>query len=248
MIRAIIVDDEELARDVIKEFLINYPSIQVVGECDNGQDAILTIDSEKPDLVFLDIQMPELNGFEVLEHLDHIPVVVFSTAYDQYAIRAFEVNAVDYLLKPYSPERFAKAISRVEALMVDRSRSNRQILSLLKELRRINASTDRLLIKDSHRIRVINTDDIDWLEAQGDYVGVHIGDKTHLVQQRLKDLRTRLNPEQFVRIHRSSIVNFDRIEEMQSLGDGRYKVILKDGTELVLSRSAAKNLSSKLIR
>lgn len=248
MIRAIIVDDEELARDVIKKFLVDYPAIKVVAECDNGRDAVLLIEREKPDLIFLDIQMPELNGFEVLEHLDHIPAVVFSTAYDEYAIRAFEVNAVDYLLKPYSPDRFAKAVSRVEELVADRGRSTEQILSLLKEFRRGRTYSDRLLIKDRHRIVVVNADDIDWLEAQGDYVGVHVGEKTYLVQQRLKDLCARLNPEQFVRIHRSTVVNFDRIKEMRSLGDGRYKVILVDGTQLVLSRSAAKSLSSRLIR
>ncbi|MFQ5633451.1 MAG: LytR/AlgR family response regulator transcription factor, partial [bacterium] len=206
-IRAIIVDDEELARQMIKEYLAEFPMVEVVAECESGKSAVKTINALQPDLIFLDIQMPELTGFGVLQKLEHIPIIIFSTAFDKYALQAFEVNAVDYLLKPYDRERFKQAFNRA----LDRIRNNQpateQLLALLKHLQSNQSETERFWIKENGSLKPIDLDAIDWIEAMDDYACLHVGREKHLVSQTMQALEARLDAKKFMRIHRSTIVN-----------------------------------------
>ncbi len=240
-ITTLIVDDEPLARKGIKRLLDLDPDIQVVGECGDGMDAIEGIRTKKPDLMFLDIQMPEKNGFEVLESLDapEIPIVIFVTAYDQHALKAFEVHALDYLLKPFDDERFNEALVRAKKELAKREEIgiNDRLIDLLNERMLSHPRLDRVMIKAGGRISFLRAEEIDWIEAEGDYVCLHTQGKKHLLRERISELEQRLEPEKFVRIHRSTIVNIDRIKEMQPLFYGEYAVILHDGTRLTLSRS-----------
>ncbi|MCG8607603.1 LytTR family DNA-binding domain-containing protein [bacterium] len=246
-IKSILVDDEDLARQMIKEYLGSHPNIEVIAECSSGKQAVKKINELQPDLVFLDIQMPELSGFEVLQKLRTTPFIIFSTAYDQYALRAFEVNATDYLLKPYDRRRFGEAINRVLERMQNRENPAEKILSLLNTLQSDLVDAERLWIKDSGTVKPIKYEDIDWIEAMDDYVCLHVGKETHLIHQTMRDLEARLDQKHFMRIHRSTIVNLDRIKELRPLGDGSYKVILRDETSLVLSRSQAKRVKELIL-
>ena len=234
-IRVLIVDDEALARERVRTLLAAAPGVTIVGECSGGRDAVETILQTLPDLVFLDVQMPDLDGFQVLESLDNLPAVVFVTAYDEYALRAFEVHALDYLLKPIEPERFARTLARVRESLGDSS--DRRLRDLLDA-----RPTDRLVIRTRGKISFLKPSEIDWIEADGKHAKLHAGKETHVVRQQLQRLESRLAPHGFVRVHRSAIVNVDRIKELEPWFHGEYVVILKDGTKLTSSAAHSEAL------
>ena len=250
LIRVLIVDDESLAREMLREMLQSDRQVVIVGESANGREAVDAIQTHSPDLIFLDVQMPEMDGFEVLEALGKgpIPHVVFVTAYDQYAVRAFEVHALDYLLKPFDQERFDISWQRVRAQVLrDRNGGvDQRILALLEELKAGSKYLERLVIKAGGRIYFLETNEIDWIEAEGNYVSVHSGKKSHLLRETISSLESQLDPKKFVRIHRSSIVRIDRIQELQPWFHGEYRVILNNGTQLTLSRNYRDKLHEAL--
>ena len=241
-IKAIIVDDEKLGRDIIKEYLGDHPQIDVVAECRDAHEAFQAIATYQPDLIFLDIQMPEINGFELLEMLDEHPRVIFSTAYDQYAIKAFEVNAVDYLLKPYDAERFNLAVDRAIQNIQSSQKQDETIHQLLKTIQTSHQFLERLLIKQAGRIVIISCKEIFIIKALDDYAEICTAKASYLIQQPLNHLEERLNPDQFVRVHRSYIVNIDAIRDLVAWSQGRYKLFLKDGKEIFVSRTGYKKL------
>lgn len=243
-IRALIVDDEPLALELLREMLAPHRSIAVIGERRSGTDAVEAIAALAPDLVFLDVQMPEMTGFEVVEAVGpaRMPAVVFVTAYDRYAVKAFEVHALDYLLKPFDEERLDRAIRRVEGAL-DRARPDPlgdRLAALLAELgARVperRERPERLVIQDAGRAVFVPLDAIDWIEAAGKYVIVHAGAATHTLRESIGALEAELDPRRFARIHRSTIVRVDRIREVRTLFGGEYEVVLRDGTELGSSR------------
>jgi two-component system LytT family response regulator len=250
IIRVLIVDDEPLARGVLREMLQSDPEVAIVGECANGKEAVQALQESAPDLLFLDIQMPEMGGFEVLDALQGrpIPHLVFVTAYDQYAVRAFEVHALDYILKPFDRERFEASWQRAKAQVL-RERNGgveQRILSLLEDLKAGTKYLERLVIKSSGRIYFLETNDIDWIQAEGNYVSVHTGKKAHLLRETISSLESQLDPKKFLRIHRSAIVRIDRIKELQPWFHGEYHIVLQDGTELTLSRNYRDRLQEAL--
>jgi two-component system LytT family response regulator len=243
-IRTIIVDDEPPARRNLRALLKGAEDIELVKECGNGRDAVREIRALEPDLVFLDVQMPELDGFEVLENLagQPLPVIIFVTAYDQYALKAFEVSALDYLLKPFDDARFHKALAqaRRQIEQQDASELGRKLMTLLgtREMRAdAPRYLTRLMVKTAGRVIFIRTEEIDWVEAYDNYLRLHVAGRAHLLRQTMNELEAALNPEQFARIHRSTIVNLDRVKELHSHFNGEHLVILHDGTELKLSRN-----------
>lgn len=240
-ITALIVDDEPLAREKIRRLLRNENDFEIVGEAVSGEEAVEMIEAEKPDLIFLDIQMPEMNGFEVLNSIKNgaMPAVIFVTAYDKYAIRAFEVHALDYLLKPFDYDRLKSAINRVRELLETKSYGeiDEKLISLLSDLKAEKEYPQRLVLKTAGRVYFIKTSDIDWIEAAGNYVKLHIGKDAHLLRETMNNTEAKLDPEKFLRIHRSSLVNIDSIKELNPLFNGDYLVILQDKTELTLSRN-----------
>ena len=254
-IRTLIVDDEPLARRNLRVLLEKDPQIEIIEECRNGREAVKAINTLSPDLIFLDIQMPEMDGFDVLEHVgpEHIQAIIFVTAFDQYALKAFDVHALDYLLKPFDDERFAHALKRAKAQIAahEINRLSKRLLALLEE-RESERKVDRkgyltrLMIKDAGRMTLLKVDDIDFIEADGNYAKLHTGRKTHLLREKMNDLEGRLDPAKFVRIHRSVIVNLDRIKEMHPHFNGDYIVVLQDGRQLRLSRSRRENLEARL--
>jgi two-component system LytT family response regulator len=240
-IRTLIVDDEHLARERLRKLLEEEADIEVAGECANGREALDAIKKEAPDLVFLDVQMPELDGFGVLSKLagDKLPAVVFVTAHDKFALQAFEVHALDYLLKPFDRTRFQKALRRaLDHIKRDQAGELKERLSaLLGNIQSDSKYPGRLAVKSSGRVLFLKTDDIDWIEAADNYVSLHIGNESHLHRETMSALEDRLPPNKFLRISRSTIVNVDRIKELQPLFHGEYAVILRNGTRLTLSRS-----------
>lgn len=228
-IRALIVDDEALARERVRSLLAGT-DVTVIEECSGGRDAVDAILEHRPDLVFLDVQMPDLDGFEVLDAVasEWLPAVIFVTAYDEYAIKAFDVHAIDYLLKPIEPERFSKALARA---------TKRGLLNLL-DARPI----DRLVIRARGKVSFLKPSEIDWIEADGKHVHLHAGRETHVVRHTLTGLEQRLAAHGFVRVHRSAIVNVDRIKELEPWFHGEYVVILKDGTKLTSSAAHSQAL------
>lgn len=249
-VRTLIVDDMPLARERIKRYLKADPNIEIVGEAGDGREALREVARLAPDLIFLDIQMPELDGFAVLEQLDpsRMPAVIFVTAYDQFAIRAFEVHALDYLLKPFSRERLNGAVAHAKEQIGRRAGEglDQRLRALLEDVRGGPKYIKRLAIKSSGRVIFLVTDEIDWVESAGNYVSITCGREKHLLRERMSQLEARLNPEKFVRIHRSTIVNIDRIKEMHPLFNGDQRIILRDGTELTLSRTYRDRLFSLL--
>ena len=249
-IRVLLVDDEPLAREMLREMLENEPDAVIVGESVNGREAMEAIREHQPDLLFLDVQMPELGGFELLEALgkEQLPYVIFVTAYDQYAVRAFEVHALDYLLKPFDRDRFEISWQRAKAQMMrDRNGgADQRILALLEELKAGPKYLERLVIKAAGRIYFLETNEIDWIGAEGNYVSVHTGKKSHLLRETISSLESQLDPKKFVRIHRSSIVRIDRIQELQPWFHGEFRIILQDGTQLTLSRNYRDKLQDAL--
>lgn len=242
-LKVLIVDDEPLARALVGNLLKDQPEFIVVGECGNGKDAVSAIRKQTPDIVFLDVQMPEMDGLAVLEEVGeaNLPAVIFVTAYDQYAIRAFDFHAVDYLLKPFSRDRFTKALTRAQESLAQRGEDENiirsQMTSLLETHKTKPAHFNRLFLKDRGRIVVLEPELIDWLEADDKYVHVHTAEKSFLVRRTLSALESELDPENFTRIHRSSIVNVSRIKEMHPMFNGEYAVVLSGGKKLTLSRS-----------
>jgi two-component system, LytTR family, response regulator len=249
-LRAVIADDEPLARERIRALLEGEPDVQVVRECRDGLETVAAIREEHPDLVFLDVQMPELDGFGVIETIgvENAPVVVFVTAFDEYALQAFEVNAVDYLMKPFDRERFRKALSRARS-QVDREKGgelDRRLRALIQELKAPHAYLERVVIKASGRIFFLKTEEIDWIEAAGNYVRLYAGRESHLLRETMNSLEQKLDPNRFIRIHRSTIVRIDRIAELQPLFHGDYLVVLQGGKRLTLSRGYRERLSAIL--
>ena len=246
MIRVLIVDDEPLARRGIRARLAAADDIEVVGECAGGREAIRVIRELGPDLVFLDVQMPGVDGFGVIEAVGgaEMPVVVFVTAYDQHAIHAFEAQALDYLLKPIDDERFERALERARRRIGEHRESalGRRLAAVLAEPRALAApqrrerSASRFLVKKGGKVIVVATEEVDWIEAAGDYVRLHVGRETHLLRETMSAMEEHLDPHRFVRIHRSTIVNVERIRELLPHFNREYLVVLRDGTELKLSR------------
>jgi two-component system LytT family response regulator len=271
-VRALIVDDEPLACERIRNLLAEDPEMEVVGHAD-GHGALRAIRELAPDLLFLDVKMPGLDGFGVLKSLDseaseageggadagRLPVVIFVTAFDRYALRAFEARALDYLVKPFDRERFEKAVQRAKAEIRngrngDQSRVAyardfayaRQLFDLLGDLKPPANYLERLVVKENGRIFLIRPGEIDWIEAEGNYVRIHSGKTTHLLRETLSNLEARLHPAQFVRIHRSTIINIDRVQEMQPWFHGEYRVILPGGVQLTLTKNYKERLQEQL--
>ena len=240
-IRTLIVDDEPLARDRIRRMLRDDAEIEIVGECGNGNDAVKKIRSDRPDLVFLDIQMPVKNGFEVIGSLrpDEAPAVIFVTAYDEYALRAFDVHALDYLLKPFKRERLERAVARArgQIALKHKGELDQRLSSLIADIKQDRKYLDRLVVRSAGRIFFLRTDEIDWIEAAGNYVKLHVGRESHMIRDTMNGIESRLDPDKFVRIHRSTVVNIDRIKELYPMFSGDYAVRLTSGTELTLSRN-----------
>ena len=240
-IRALIADDEALARKFIRRILRDDHDIEIVGECSNGKETVAMIRKHNPDVVFLDVQMPEMDGFAVLESIgvDQLPEIIFTTAYEQYAIRAFDLHALDYLLKPFDQARFKDAIKHAK----ERFRSEHhkdgplQMRALLESIKNTPQYLDRLVIKAGGRITFLSTDEINWIEADDKYVHLHTGKINPMVRQTLSAMETQLDPRKFRRIHRSAIVNVERIKELQPLFSGEHSILLDDGTKLTLSRN-----------
>ena len=240
-IRTLIVDDEQLARERLRQLLQQDPEVDIIGECADGQAAVAAIHAQSPDLIFLDIQMPELDGFGVLEAVraDPPPVIVFVTAHDRFALRAFEVHAVDYLLKPFDRARFQTALKR--AIGQVRNREDNKLKerqsALLADLKPPTAKPlERLAVKSSGRVVFVKVDEIDYVEAAHNYVELHVEKQSHLLRETLNSFEARLSEDKFVRISRSVIVNIERIKELEPLFYGEYRVTLKNGTKLTLSR------------
>ena len=242
-IRAVIVDDEELARKLLVEYLSVHSDIELMAECANGFEAVKAVTELNPDLLFLDIQMPKLNGFEVLDLIDKDLAVIFVTAYDEYALKAFEVNAIDYLLKPFSKERFAEALARAKERIL---KGASQELSTLVESRPKPRPIDRLLIREGSKVHVIPVGKIDFIEAQDDYYFVKTEGKKILKQGTLSALEEDLDPKHFLRIHRSYILNIDRLSKIEPYAKDSRVAILTDGTRLQVSRSGYAKLKEML--
>lgn len=236
-LRALIVDDEDLARQRIRHLLQKEPDVEVVGECAHGVEAVRAIENLAPDLVFLDIQMPELDGFGVVEAVgaDRMPATLFVTAFDQHALRAFEVHALDYLLKPFDPERFSAALDRARRWCATGGRPD--LAGLLEGLRQERPWLDRILVRQGDRHVLLRCSHIQWIEAEDNYVRLHVEGTSFLLRQTMAGILQRLDPAQFRRIHRSAIVNLDFIRELQPWTSGDHLVLMKDGTKLTLSRT-----------
>jgi two-component system LytT family response regulator len=256
-LQALIVDDEPAARAAIRTLLAEDPEVEVVGECGDGRSAVDAIQDLEPDLLFLDVQMPEMDGLTVLRQVEAtgVPAVIFVTAYDQYALQAFDVHAVDYLLKPFDDARFRQALGRAkqQAHQGKLGALSQQLRALLDEVSERAATPGgqylkRLTIKSGGRVTIVPTKDIDWIEAEGDYVKIHAGRAWHLLRETMKHIATQFDPATFVRIHRSTIVNVERIKELQPYFRGEYVVILQDGTKLKLSRGYKEQLEAALGR
>jgi two-component system, LytTR family, response regulator len=251
VLRALVVDDEPLARARMRTLLGDHPEVIIVGECGNGADAIVAIEEHTPDLVFLDIQMPELDGFGVIEAVgpERMPLVIFVTAYDEYAVQAFEVHALDYLLKPVERERFAAALERARVRLAaprgtDSGGARQQLQMLLDSFGSRQRRDVRLAIKVDGRLIFLRTADIDWIEAIDNHAKIHLGAETHVVRDTLTRLENRLPKSRFLRIHRSIIVNTERVRELQPWFQGDYVVILHDGTRHTSGRSYRQRLQA----
>ena len=250
-IRALIVDDEPIARRGIRRHLTSEPDVEVVGECGDGAAAVAAIADLRPDLVLLDVQMPEVGGFDVVEAVgvDRMPAVIFVTAFDQYAVRAFDVHAIDYVLKPIDPQRFALALARArEQLASPRDEASDRIAAALEALGRAapRCYAKRLAIRSDGRVVLVDVREIDRVEAAGNYVEVHTGARALLMRETLANLEARLDPERFVRVSRSAIVNADRIRELHPTFNGDFVVVLRDGTEVAGSRRYRERLDALL--
>jgi two-component system LytT family response regulator len=248
-IRTLVVDDEPIARERVLSLLQQEDDVEVVGECSDGPQAVYAIQHQAPDLVFLDVQMPGVDGFGVIEAVgtERMPTVVFITAYDEYALRAFEVHALDYLLKPFGRDRFRQTLKHARASLERRRAGDlgRRLLALVNDIKPERPKLDRLVVKSGGRVFFLRTDEIDWIEAAGNYVRLHLGEESHLFRETMNRMETRLDARRFVRIHRSRIVNTERIKELQPWFNGEHVVILRNGTRLPLSRGYRDRLQER---
>ena len=249
-IRALVVDDEPLARERVMSLLQLEIDVEVVGECSDGGQAVSAIQEQTPDLVFLDVQMPGCDGFEVIRNIgaDQMPTVIFVTAYDEYALQAFEVHALDYLLKPFGKDRFQETLRHAREA-IERRRAGdlgRRLLALVHDIKPEPQRVERLVVKSGGRVFFLRTEEIDWIEAAGNYVRLHLGTESHLFRETMNRMEARLDGRRFSRIHRSRIVNTERIKEMQPWFNGDSVVILRDGTRLTLSRGYRDKLQQRL--
>lgn len=259
-IRTLIVDDEPLARDAIRILLSDDPEVVIIGECRNGKEAVYAVREQAPDLIFLDVQMPDLDGFQVIEQvgIENMPVTVFVTAFEQHAVRAFDANALDYILKPFDHDRFYAALQRAKNNLHQRKfyEQSQRLLASIGEVTEAGAPEekgkvaqkylDRLVVKSGGRILFLRVEDIDWIEASGDYMTLHVGSTSHLLRETMNDLAAKLDEQRFFRIHRSTIVNVDRVKEIQPFFKGEHIVTLKDGKKLKMSRSYRDKLEALL--
>jgi two-component system LytT family response regulator len=260
-ISALIVDDEPLARRTIRDLLAEQPDIEIIGECSDGFEAVAFMQRTLPDLLFLDVQMPGLDGFETLARIEpaRIPAIVFVTAYDQYALKAFDVHALDYLLKPFNDRRFREAVqqARTQIELKEISKVSQSLLNLLgdrsvlpepaqPQLSRKNSLT-RFMIKTRGRVIFIEASQVDWISADDYFIKLHVDGKTHLLRISMNELEEKLDPKTFMRIHRSTIVNFDRVKELRQTASGEYVVVLKTGLELKISRGRRERLQQLLM-
>jgi two-component system, LytTR family, response regulator len=249
-IRVLIVDDEPIARKGIRRLLDEASDVEIVGECGDGAEAALAIRKQSPDLVFLDVQMPELDGFGMLEKVgvEAGPEIIFVTAYDEYTLRAFDIQALDYLLKPVNPERFHKALGRARARLQNKSyeRMNGRLLALLENQRREERGAARFAVKTPQGVLLVDADDVDLIEAAGNYVSLRAGSQAHLLSETISGMERRLDPRKFLRIHRSRIVNMERIKLLRPLFHGEYEIVLKDGTRLTSGRAYSGRIRERL--
>jgi two-component system LytT family response regulator len=250
--RVLIADDEPLARERLRMLLASEDSLEVIAECQTGSEAIDSITRLQPDLVFLDVQMPGATGFDVIEAIGpaRMPLVVFVTAYDKYALRAFDVHALDYLLKPFDRERFEQTLARARQQIERRSTGDleRRLLELVQDLKGASHKLERFVIKTGGRVFFVRSDEIDWIEAAGNYVKLHVGTDAHLFRETMNAVEAQLDPGTFFRIHRSHIVNIERVKELQPWFNGEYVVFLKNGTRLTLSRGYREKLQERIGR
>jgi two-component system, LytTR family, response regulator len=258
-LRVVVVDDEPLARMGMRDLLARDPEVEVVAQCADGRQAVETIGALRPDLVLLDVQMPEMDGFEVLRQLEpeRMPFIVFVTAFDRFALRAFEVAAVDYLLKPFDDERFALAMGRAKHAVrnAEVGELGRRLVGLLEAGAGASGQpvpaaggglASRLMVKSTGRTVFVRVEEVDWIEADDYYARLHVGEKVHLLRESMASLEARLDPSRFFRVHRSAIVNLDRVREVQFLFRGEHVVILHDGSKLKLTRSRLERLEAML--
>ena len=249
-IRTLIVDDEELGRKRIRKLLSSEPEFEIVGESRDGREAIRAVEKFAPDLVFLDVQMPELGGFDVVAQIapGKMPVIVFVTAYDQFALKAFEAQALDYLLKPFDDERFAQSLQRARTYLNgnDIGDMKKRLARLVDGLPGQGKHLTRVAVKSAGRVLFLKAAEIDWIEAAGNYVNLHVGKESYFLRGRISELEKQFDPEQFFRIHRSTIVNLDRVKELQPLFKGEGIVVLKDGQQLSASRICTQRLQTLL--
>ncbi len=245
-IKVIIVDDEKLARDIVRKYLELHDDLELLGECSNGFEGIKSINEHKPDIIFLDIQMPKITGFEMLELLDHKPEIIFTTAFDQYAIKAFEVNATDYLMKPFSLERFNEALNKVIEKVKTNQLVNRDYSNLISAVNQNKEYLDRIVVKSNQKIVIIATEKINFLEAQDDYVMIHSGLGKHLKKQTMKYYEENLNSNIFFRVHRSYLININDVKQMELFEKDSYKITMNDGAKIPVSRSGYSKIKELL--
>jgi two-component system LytT family response regulator len=243
-IRTLIVDDEPWARSRIASLLATEPDFSLLEPCTGGAEAIRAIVDQKPQVVFLDVRMPDIDGFDVVDAIgvDAMPLVVFATAYEEYALKAFDAGALDYLLKPFDEERFRRAVARLRRELHDPAAATAALGGVMTQLRRSRGFAERLVVNTSGRVVFLKTADIDWLEASGNYVMIHAGREKHLMRDTLRALEERLDPARFVRLHRSSIVNIERLRELLPWSRGEQVAVLRDGTQLTIGRAFRERL------
>lgn len=240
-LRVLIVDDEPRARHLLRRLIETDPALEIVGECANGYEAIELVHSTRPDLMFLDVQMPELNGFDVLDRLDHLPAVVFVTAFDSHAIRAFEKNALDYLLKPFDKERFLVTLQRAKSEIGRKSAQPERLAALLDRMGKANDYLHRIAVKRNGRMFLIPTAEIECIEAEDNYVRISYGDTSYLLRETLGNLADKLDPKRFMRVHRCALMNIEKLEHAETGFHGQYHLVLSNGKQLTLSRTYRDN-------
>ena len=245
-IKVIIVDDEKLAREIVKSFLKKYDNIELAAECSNGFEAIKQINELKPDIVFLDIQMPKITGFEMLEILESPPVIIFTTAYDQYALKAFEVNATDYLMKPFSEGRFDESIQKATKLLSNKNEYDSKLKELSKTLEKKEEFLERVVVKNGQKISIVPVGEIKYIEAQDDYTMLYTDKGNFLKQKTMKYFEENLDPADFLRIHRSYFAKITQIKQIELFEKDTYRVILHDGIKLPVSKSGYQKLKEIL--
>jgi two-component system LytT family response regulator len=249
-VRALIVDDEALGRKRIRKLLEPHAWVEVAGEARDGLEAVAQVERLKPDLMFLDVQMPEMGGFEVLARIEHAPVVIFVTAHDQFALKAFEAHAIDYLLKPFDDERFEQSLQRARAFLDGHEAAavQERLAGLLNGLAGHQKFLSRIVVKAGGRVVFLKVDEIDWIEALGNYVNLHMRKEAYMLRGRMQELEKQLDPDKFLRIHRSTIVNLDRVVEFHPMCKGDGVIVLKDGQRLSASRSCSRKLHALMLK